>query len=68
MDKKRMDNILTRYTSYLFKIMGFISLNFIHNWFDKKFTPTWSRRKKIIVYGILLFTGIQILKHLSNLN
>lgn len=63
--KNEIDRLLTNYVSKLFYFLNIFNLNAANNYFDKKYTPHWSRRRKIIVYGVLFLFGLSVIKLVS---
>ena len=63
--KKELDIILTKWFSKILYFINIVNLNTAQNYFDKKYTPEWSRRRKIIFYGVLLSFGLAVIKLLS---
>ena len=64
-NKKEIDGVLTKWFSKSLHFLNVINLNVAQDYFDKKYTPEWSRRRKIIVYGVVFLFGLSILKLLS---
>jgi len=64
-NKKEIDRSLTKCFSKSLYLLNIINLNVAQDYFDKKYTPEWSRRRKIIVYGVVFLFGLSVLKLLS---
>lgn len=62
MNKNEIDRILTNGVSKILYFLNAFNLNAANNYFDKKYTPHWSRRKKIIIYGVLFLFGLFVIK------
>lgn len=62
MNKNEIDRILTSGVSKILYFLNVFNLNAANNYFDKKYTPHWSRRRKIIIYGVLFLFGLFVIK------
>lgn len=62
MNKNEIDRILTNGVSKILYFLNVFNLNAANNYFDKKYTPHWSRRRKIIIYGVLFLFGLFVIK------
>lgn len=65
MNKNEIDRILTNGVSKILYFLNVFNLNAANNYFDRKYTPHWSRRRKIIIYGVLFLFGLFVIKMAS---